>query len=362
MPERMPRHLQRLLRRISRSFYLTLRMLPGRIRTQIGLAYLLARATDTIADTRLVSAERRLEALRALCGAVVDAAEGRQAHLPGLAASGVDGTAAEGTLLESIPELLRVLGALSRDDRLLIAGVLRTIASGQEMDVERFGSASGTGIAALRNAAELDDYIYRVAGCVGEFWTRMCRAHLFGKTGPDDGFLLAAGIRFGKGLQLVNILRDIAVDLRRGRCYVPLDRLAECGLTPEALLQANSMAGFRPVYDACLQEARDHLDAGWAYVNALPKTPARLRLACAWPILIGVRTIALLRLRNVLDERERIKIGRGGVWTLMLRSTLSYPIPSIWRRLPEKQRQSSKTLSPAGDQFAPRRNRRNCSR
>src|SRR5881296_3781968 len=55
-----------LLRDVSRSFYLTLRVLPSKIRPQVGLAYLLARATDTIADTELVPLERRLQALQTL--------------------------------------------------------------------------------------------------------------------------------------------------------------------------------------------------------------------------------------------------------------------------------------------------------
>src|SRR5438445_12853076 len=60
------RLLRPLLKEVSRSFYLTLRVLPARIRSQIGLAYLLARTTDTIADTNLVPVEDRLEGLRAL--------------------------------------------------------------------------------------------------------------------------------------------------------------------------------------------------------------------------------------------------------------------------------------------------------
>src|SRR5215472_16935160 len=55
-----------LLRDVSRSFYLTLRVLPARIRPQIGLAYLLARTTDTIADTELLPLDQRLGALEAL--------------------------------------------------------------------------------------------------------------------------------------------------------------------------------------------------------------------------------------------------------------------------------------------------------
>src|SRR5438309_11655795 len=52
-----------LLKEVSRSFYLTLRVLPAKIRPQIELAYLLARTTDTIADTGLIALEKRLKAL-----------------------------------------------------------------------------------------------------------------------------------------------------------------------------------------------------------------------------------------------------------------------------------------------------------
>ena len=55
-----------LLREVSRSFYLTMRALPAVVRPQIGLAYLLARTTDTIADTGLVSTGSRLDALQRL--------------------------------------------------------------------------------------------------------------------------------------------------------------------------------------------------------------------------------------------------------------------------------------------------------
>src|ERR1700710_382709 len=52
-----------LLKGVSRSFYLTLRVLPVGMRDPIGLAYLLARAADTIADTSLITPGQRLELL-----------------------------------------------------------------------------------------------------------------------------------------------------------------------------------------------------------------------------------------------------------------------------------------------------------
>ena len=62
----MDGNLNDLLKATSRSFYLTLRVLPARVRPQIGLAYLLARTTDTIADTEIVPLAQRLDALQKL--------------------------------------------------------------------------------------------------------------------------------------------------------------------------------------------------------------------------------------------------------------------------------------------------------
>jgi farnesyl-diphosphate farnesyltransferase len=179
----------------------------------------------------------------------------------------------------------------------------------------------------------LDDYTYRVAGCVGEFWTKMCRAHLFPKARLDDSVLLAKGVRFGKGLQLVNVLRDLPADLRQGRCYLPSERLAGIDLAIEDLLQPANEPRLRPLYNEYLARARAHLLAGWDYTNSLPRGQARVRLACAWPILIGMKTIELLRSGNVLDPQQRIKVGRPEIKRIIFRSVLLYPWPSAWRNL-----------------------------
>src|SRR5262245_9545214 len=57
--------LQHILKNVSRSFYLSLRVLPGSVRKQVSLAYLFCRAADTIADTSLFPPCQRLQILRA---------------------------------------------------------------------------------------------------------------------------------------------------------------------------------------------------------------------------------------------------------------------------------------------------------
>ena len=90
---------------------------------------------------------------------------------------------------------------------------------------------------------------------------------------------------------------------------------------------------FRPLYQHFLAQAEAHLDAGWAYTNLLPRRCVRVRLACAWPILIGVRTLHSLRMGNVLQTSRPIKIARGELRSLVVRSVLCYPWPKAWDRL-----------------------------
>jgi farnesyl-diphosphate farnesyltransferase len=225
------------------------------------------------------------------------------------------------------------LKTLSAGDLKMMQAVLVTITSGQELDLQRFANASAKKIIALQTAAELDDYTYRVAGCVGEFWTQMCRAHLFPNASLDEKQFFADGIRFGKGLQLVNILRDLPADLKNGRCYLPLEKLSAAGLSPENLLSPENENKFLPLFRNYLDQAEAHLAAGWHYTNTLPYGQFRVRLACAWPVLIGLQTIAKLRAADTADLAGRVKISRGEVRQIIFRSLRACPLPFAWRKL-----------------------------
>jgi farnesyl-diphosphate farnesyltransferase len=328
-----------LLKGVSRSFYLTLRVLPHSIRDQVGLAYLLARASDTVADTRLVPVNLRLTALREMRHAVIVSAGGDYIQAPDFSrlvpsenSPDLQGFPDERALLANFHRVLEMLRCLSADDRGRIQNLLEKIIQGQELDLMRFGASSASQIIALKTDAQLEEYEYLVAGCVGEFWTKMCLAHAILHMKDKEVNLLENGIRFGKGLQLVNILRDLPRDLRQGRCYLPSNRLSEQGLTPQMLLNATNMDRFRPIYSAYLKQAEEHLQAGWNYTIAIRLRQIRVRLACAWPILIGMKTLRLLRAGNILDDQSRIKVGRREIRSLMMRSILLYPCVRAWKR------------------------------
>jgi farnesyl-diphosphate farnesyltransferase len=318
-----------LLRDVSRSFHLTLRVLPAAVRRPMGLAYLLARTTDTIADTAVLPAALRLEALASLRAKLRGASSAPLQFEPFLQNQSLP---AERSLLQWVEASLDALNREPPRIRALIQDVLDVITGGQELDLQRFGSLPSGTITALCNDAELDDYTWRVAGCVGRFWTLLCRQELFPRESFELECMIADGIRFGKGLQLINILRDLPADLRLGRCYLPQDRLEEISLQPADLLDANTESRLRPLYDHYLQLAHSHLTAGWQYTCRLPHSQTRVRLACAWPILIGARTLARLAREPVLSPNHRVKVTRAEVRSILFRSFLLLPSRTLWQR------------------------------
>lgn len=312
-----------LLRDVSRSFYLTLRVLPAALRPAISLGYLLARASDTIADTKVVPRDKRhahLVRFRQQFERRCDAGElalirsdlAQHQSLP-----------AEKLLLEKLDDCFAMLASLPDDDRARIGELLSVITRGQENDLVQFPGETEKDLAAFETDRQLDDYTYDVAGCVGNFWTGMCVAHLRALRDWNVAEMTALGIRFGKGLQMTNILRDIPKDLRIARCYLPRQRLAEAGLKPEDLLLPATMGRFRPVYDSFLDLTLGHFDAAWRYTLAIPRTCGRLRLACLWPIFIGLKTLALLRRSDdVLDPNKRIMVAQGDVNRMLVKSVV----------------------------------------
>jgi farnesyl-diphosphate farnesyltransferase len=114
---------------------------------------------------------------------------------------------------------------------------------------------------------------------------------------------------------------------------LPAERLARVRLIASDLLDTGRASQLRPVYDELLDAAEAHLAAGWNYTNALPRSAVRVRLACAWPVLIGVKTLARLRRENPLDAERRVKVSRAEVKQIVGATILRYPFVGSWARL-----------------------------
>lgn len=295
-----------LLASVSRSFYLTIRILPPQLRAPIGLAYLLARASDTIADSANAATATRLQHLSAL--ETMLEGGGDVAGLASLQREIAPDHPGERELIARLDRCLRWLRSLDVADRDEIVSVLKKIIHGQTLDLQRFGDGTGE-LRALQTASELDEYTYLVAGSVGDFWTRICFRHLPRYSALPCEPLSQLGVSYGKGLQLVNILRDLPADLRAGRCYLPEDELRAAGVSLPSLVAEPVRC--RPVFNSWLHRAASHLEDGRLYIRAL--RPARVRAGCFLPWYLGEKTLQLMRQHAPLETSAKIKVPRATV-------------------------------------------------
>ena len=288
-----------LLKAVSRSFYLSMVWLPSAMRRGIALGYLLARATDSVADTSAAAPDTRIEVLQqmgqAVAGTLPAAGLAGLLHMLRTDMAAAQGNPAEALLLSRFDECLNLLTQLPDAEKVLVQKVLATIVEGQLWDLRYFAAQSTVG-----SDAETLRYTYMVAGCVGEFWTELGLATMADKFCAADRreVMVEAGIRYGRGLQLVNILRDQEEDAARGRVYLCSD------------------AG------AWMRRAERYLADGLDYARRLGMF--RLRFTAMLPALLGQKTLRLISRRA---GSARVKISRTSVYLSLLNAAWL----SAWR-------------------------------
>ena len=244
-----------LLKKVARSFQLSLRVLPASLRPALSLAYMLARASDTIADASSAPDFQRIALLRGLPDLFPEKS-------PDLGLNGSDRE-----LLLLTPRLLEALKTLP--DRSEIVEAWRIILQGQIFDVERFAASKPELPSPPLNPEELEEYTYLVAGSVGEFWTRLCFKHVPDYSTRPLEEMLPLARRYGQALQLINILRDRRSDADAGRIYIPDER-----------------------FYIAMQHVAELLQSGTEYTAAIQ--PRALRAASALPLDLAKQTLNLI--------------------------------------------------------------------
>lgn len=325
MKENDPRSLRNdLLRQVSRSFFLSMRFLPKVMRDPISLGYLLARASDTLADTGTVPISLRRDQLdqfrRVLTSHDIEEVSGFYVGVVGEFCPRIDHQG-ERELLQRLPEVIEWLNQVDRPINEAVVDVLSTITQGQQGDLVQFGSSAAEKVVCLDSADSLEQYTYAVAGCVGEFWTRigyLARGDRFAKA-EEREFLMKRGRSLGQGLQLINILRDLGEDLAEGRCYLPRDELIDSGWSGEAgekIPDAVILEVARRWQERC----RVQLTEGWDYVRRLRR--GRVRFATALPLILAEETLDRVEAAEAAVLREKVKVSRAEVRRAMARAAL----------------------------------------
>ncbi|MEP2775417.1 MAG: squalene/phytoene synthase family protein [Luteolibacter sp.] len=295
-----------ILKAVSRSFYLSLKLLPAPMRRGASIGYLLARASDTIADSSTESPGRCMILLDEFSAQIQGSIE--PAPWPDDLISGLEDEG-EAELLRQHVDLMKALVSLDPAEAELVREVLAVIIGGQKLDLERFGEASAAKVVALSDAAALEDYTWRVAGCVGVFWTKLGYLTMgegFSRSPQDE--LLAHAVDYGKGLQLVNILRDLPKDLRAGRCSLPVADPRDIPL-------------LMGEFEKRREEAMAKVEHGFRYSEKL--RGKRLRLSSRLPAMIAKETLEGMKGISFGKLEEGYKVSRKRVYLMILGGFLS---------------------------------------
>jgi farnesyl-diphosphate farnesyltransferase len=297
------------VRAASRTFALSIERLPGLLGEALAVAYLLLRVSDFLEDNSEMAPDRKI-ALLNLWGRVLTG----EARVEALTAElvDVDGTSPDGLVARRADEVLAVMRRLPPEVQHHIVISVRATTEGMAR-----WQARGP---LLRHEADLDDYMYEVAGRVGYLATRLFAWYASGIR-PHEARLLALARDVGLGLQTVNVLRGLRQDYERGWIYVPVSYCQAVNLTPHDLFKPEFRPQAMQVVAMIADKAERHLLAGRAYVKAIPPWHYSIRLACMWPLMFAIRTLAVCRY-NALVLTGEAKVSRTEVGRIVRDSSM----------------------------------------
>ena len=306
-----------ILPAVSRTFALSIRVLPGDLGHAVLIAYLLCRVADTIEDAPELLAERKAELLGLFLGAL-DHAEDAGRYVA--ESAGLAGDEAHIRLNRRADLVFQEFHALPPGSRGHVRRWVGEMATGMQTFVLRYPR----GIR-IQSIEEYREYCYYVAGTVGYMLTDLWHEH--SRTiGVARHQLLRARCReFAEALQTVNILKDVARDAKQeNSIYIPEELLREHGSSHATLLRADRTNETRAALIALGRLAGRDLDHATAYLLMLPRRALAIRLFCALPLLFACATLRDLRRawRSPADGSAVVKISRREVKALTVLGVL----------------------------------------
>jgi phytoene/squalene synthetase/2-polyprenyl-6-methoxyphenol hydroxylase-like FAD-dependent oxidoreductase len=326
-------YCRRSLNEVSRTFSIPIARLPERLGAAVTCSYLLCRVADTIEDHPGISLDRR-DRLFALFLDVLNGSGDPRALADLVPPDG--GVDPELRLVRGLPAVMRVFRAQPRETQDRCASWMAEMARGMQLYAHR--PAGPDGMTSLLTISDLERYCYFVAGTVGRFLTELFILEI----GPAQARADALRERaepFGVGLQLVNIVKDVTDDHRRGICFVPQSVCSAQGLSASRLLEPavreRAHRAVAPLFDL----ARERLDEGLAYTLAVPPSQTQIRLFCILPLCIAVRTLVVARGSDaVFDAQSPVKISRADLAKIVADGTaaagddaaLRHQYDSLW--------------------------------
>jgi farnesyl-diphosphate farnesyltransferase len=306
------RFAREVLPAVSRTFALSIRVLPGALGQAVLAAYLLCRIADTLEDEPVMPAEAKAALLDELQRCFDDPAAA-----------------------ERFPDRLTTLGGDAAHVRLarhtdLVFVLYRTLPAGTQVHVRRWVIEMIVGMRKfvllyphgirIQSLEEYKEYCYYVAGTVGYMLTDLWHEHA-PSIGEKQYLVLRERCRaFAEALQTVNILKDVATDAEQeNSIYIPEELLRRHGSSHAGILSGAQIAGTREALATLVQLAWHDLEGARSYLLLIPRRAVPIRLFCLLPLLFAYATLRdLTGTPQALARREVVKISRREVKSLTL--------------------------------------------
>ena len=173
------------------------------------------------------------------------------------------------------------------------------------------GVAGDVGPVELQSWEELDLYCYRVAGTVGLMMMRVF--------GLENEAAEPRAVDLGRGMQLTNILRDVAEDARAGRIYLPADERLKFGIRKEELLAGRRSGHWQEFMEFQVDRARKQYALSEPGIRQLPPGGPQLATWLMRELYAGILDPIESSGYDVFSRRHSLSLGsklwRGlGIW------------------------------------------------
>ncbi len=319
MPDRhaAERFCREILPEVSRTFALSIRVLPGDLGRAVLAAYLLCRIADTVEDEPRLPAPEKAALLDDLLAAFAS----REAAAVFVArAASVTGDPAHVRLTRRAELVFELHAALPEPSRRHVERWVREMVVG----MRKFVLLYPRGIR-IQTVEEYREYCYYVAGTVGYMLTDLWREHAPSIGARTYEVLRERAREFGEALQTVNILKDVAQDAEHeNSIYIPEHALRAQGSSHATILTAELRQANHVVIREMIEQAWTNLAHALEYLLLIPRRALPIRLFCALPLLLAHATLRELASSTaMLTPGGHVKITRREVKALLVAGPLA---------------------------------------
>ena len=296
----------RILPGVSRTFAITIPVLPDSLAVVVANAYLLCRLADTIEDDSLLDQKQKSNFHRLLILVVegnYDANIFASKLSPLLS---LDALPDERDLVENTARIVRVTHSFSVREQAALVRCIRVMCSGMP-EFQRNKSLSG-----LVDLGQLQQYCYVVAGVVGEMLTELFCVYC-SELEEKREKMMELAVSFGQALQMTNILKDMWDDRRLGTCWLPRSVFSKSRVELEKLDQFRDTQVFREGMEELIGIAYRHMQEGLEYTCQIPIKEVGMRRFCSWALGLAVLTLRKIHANPSYTSGEQVKISRKAV-------------------------------------------------